>query len=537
MTIKTTFVFVFFAAIAAVLDTACTEKPAAKTETPPASPRSTTSYDEKHRPQFHFSPEKNWMNDPNGLVFYDGEYHFFYQHYPDSSVWGPMHWGHAVSRDLMHWEHLPIALYPDSLGYIFSGSAVVDRDNTSGFGKDGKPPMVAIFTLHDMQGEKAGRNNYETQGIAYSNDRGRTWTKYAGNPVLPNTENRRDFRDPKVTWDEDSKQWVLALAVGDHLNIYGSKDLKSWVFLSEFGRELGAHGGVWECPDLFKIKVDGTAESKWVLIQNLNPGAPNGGSGAQYFVGNFDGKNFILDEQFARAVPKGRGVWIDYGRDNYAGVTFSDVPAADGRRIFMGWMSNWQYANIVPTEVWRNAATLPRALILKNTPVGYRLFSQPVKELEALRAQATELPHLEVADTYEIAGFNPAQSEFLLHFTLPQGGGGRFGVELSNARGERYRVGYDPAKNQFFSDRTKAGEAAFSKDFVHTAPRFSTEKTVQLHLFFDVASCELFADGGAAAMTDIFFPGEVFTQAKLFSEGGKPVSVQGKAWQLKGIWR
>jgi fructan beta-fructosidase len=388
-------------------------------------------------------------------------------------------------------------------------------------------------------GEKAGRSNYETQGIAYSNDKGRTWTKYAGNPVLPNAENRRDFRDPKVVWDADSKQWVLALAAGDHLKIYGSPDLKTWSHLSDFGRELGAHGGVWECPDLFKIKVEGGDEQKWALIQNLNPGAPNGGSGTQYFVGNFDGKNFVVDEQFARAVPKGQGVWLDYGRDNYAGVTFSDIPPADGRRILMGWMSNWQYAGIVPTTVWRNAATLPRVLTLHKTPEGHRLFSQPAKELEKLRGPAVDLLHTKVAGAHALSGFDPAQSEFLLHVELQEDHAGTFGVELSNARGERYRVGYDAAKNRFFSDRTKAGDAFFSNKFaekIHSAPRFSREKTIRLHLFFDAASCELFADGGATSMTDIFFPSENFTAAKLFSEGGKTAVVQGKIWPLKSIW-
>ena len=293
-----------------------------------------TGYGEQHRPQFHFSPPGHWMNDPNGMVFYEGEYHFFYQHYPDSSVWGPMHWGHAVSADLVHWQQLPIALYPDALGYIFSGSAVVDWNNTSGLGQNGKPPLVAMFTYHNMAAEKAGRKDCESQGIAYSNDRGRTWTKYAANPVLPNPGNRKDFRDPKVIWEEVSRQWVVALAVGDHIEFWGSPDLKKWSHLSDFGKDLGAHGGVWECPDLFPMAVDKSGgdfksppdspQQQWVLIVNLNPGGPNGGSGTQYFVGDFDGKNFTLDADFAKYVPKGKGVWLDLGKDNYAVVTWSD---------------------------------------------------------------------------------------------------------------------------------------------------------------------------------------------------------------------
>jgi sucrose-6-phosphate hydrolase SacC (GH32 family) len=210
-------------------------------------------YSEQHRPQFHFSPPEKWMNDPNGMVYYDGEYHLFYQHYPDSNVWGPMHWGHAASRDMIHWEHLPIALYPDTLGYIFSGSAVVDRNNTSGFGRDGRPPLVAIYTYHDMPGEKAGRPDYQSQAIAYSTDKGRTWTKYAGNPVIPNPLKNKDFRDPKVFWHEPSARWVMALAAFDHIEFWTSPDLKKWQHRSDFGRGLGEHDGVWECPDLFAL--------------------------------------------------------------------------------------------------------------------------------------------------------------------------------------------------------------------------------------------------------------------------------------------
>jgi fructan beta-fructosidase len=287
---------------------------------------------ETYRPQYHFTPQTGWMNDPNGMVYYEGEYHLFYQHYPDSTVWGPMHWGHAVSQDLIHWQHLPVALYPDKLGYIFSGSAVVDWNNTSGLGTAEAPPMVAIYTYHDPGGERQGRIDFQTQGIAYSVDKGRTWTKYEKNPVLPNP-GIRDFRDPKVSWNEVSKQWVMTLAVKDHIEFYGSPDLKKWSKLSEFGNTIGAHGGVWECPDLFSLK-DGEGNSKWVLFVSINPGGPQGGSATQYFIGNFDGKNFMPQDTLAR--------WIDYGADNYAGVTWSDIPASDGRRLFIGWMSNWQ---------------------------------------------------------------------------------------------------------------------------------------------------------------------------------------------------
>ena len=500
------------------------------------------AYREPHRPQFHFTPPAKWMNDPNGMVFYEGEYHLFYQHYPDSNVWGPMHWGHAVSTDLVHWEHLPIALYPDSLGYIFSGSAVVDWNNTSRLGQGGRPPLVAIFTYHNMPAEKAGRNDFQYQGIAYSNDKGRTWTKYAGNPVVPNTGNIRDFRDPKVIWHEDSKQWIMVFAAFDHVKFWGSKDLKKWEHLSDFGKNRGSHRGVWECPDLFPLQVDDTGETKWVLLLSINPGGPNGGSATQYFVGHFNGKSFTLDDAFEPSVKGEKAVWLDYGRDNYAGVTWSDIPKEDGRRLFLGWMSNWDYATVVPTTAWRSAMTLPRTLTLKKTGGDYRLFSQPVRELETLRATSHKMGQTEITGTLDLTAqlaISAAQMELVLDFELPAEATTDFGVELSNSKGERYRVGYDAVKNQFYSNRTKAGQHAFSEKFataVHTAPRLSTGKTVRFHLFFDVASAELFADGGATVLTDIFFPGAVFDTAKIYVEKGGVKLSNGEVYILKSVW-
>jgi fructan beta-fructosidase len=420
---------------------------------------------------------------------------------------------------------------------------VVDWNNTSGFGKDGQPPVVAIFTYHDMAAEKAGRTDYQSQGIAYSNDKGRTWAKYAGNPVIPNPQKIKDFRDPKVIWHEASSQWAMALAVADHVQFWGSKDLKNWAFLSDFGKEQGAHGGVWECPDLFPLKVENSDETKWVLLLSINPGGPNGGSATQYFVGDFDGKNFTLDDSFAPSVQGEKAVWLDCGRDNYAGVTWSDIPKEDGRRLFMGWMSNWDYATVVPTLAWRSAMTLPRALTLQKTSAGYRLFSLPVKELQMLRTASHKIENQEIAGEIDLTKrleFPPAQMELTLEIELAEASPANFGIELSNAKGEKYRIGYDAAANKFYSDRTQAGEGAFSKKFaekIHTAPRLSTDKTLRLHLFFDVASAELFADDGATAVTDIFFPSEVFSTVKIYAEKGKVKLSKGEAYSLKSIWR
>jgi fructan beta-fructosidase len=485
---------------------------------------------EPHRPLFHFTPQKAWMNDPNGMVYFEGEYHLFYQYYPDSTVWGPMHWGHAVSKDLVTWEHLPIALYPDELGYIFSGSVVVDWKNTSGFGKNGKPPLVAMFTHHKDEWEKAKRNDFQYQSLAYSNDKGRTWTKYKGNPVIGNPTSIRDFRDTKVTWHAPSQKWVMALAAGDHLRIYNSPNLKDWTLQSEFGKGLGAHGGLWECPDLFPIKIEGTQTEKWVLLENMNPGAANGGSGTQYFIGAFDGQKFEVDKTVAAQLPH----WLDFGRDNYAGVTYSDIPDTDGRRIFIGWMSNWDYAQVVPTQNWRSAMTIPRTLTLRNTAKGLRLCSEPVRELQKLRTNPLTINAVELNGKQKLAATAHA-CEVELEVTFPADAlRGSVGVELKNSKGEIYRVGFDGSSNRYFSDRRRAGKSNFSDKFasrVHYAPSLNTTETIKMHFFFDRASCEFFADGGEAVLTDIFFPNEDFTSISVFQEGAS-CRVSGNTWNL-----
>jgi len=497
-------------------------------------------YTEQHRPGFHFTPPEHWMNDPNGMFYYEGEYHLFYQYYPGDTVWGPMHWGHAVSTDLVHWQHLPVALYPDELGYIFSGSAVVDWRNSSGLGRDGKPPIVAIFTYHNPELAKAGGKNHEYQGIAYSNDRGRTWTKYHANPVLPNTQKLQDFRDPKVFWHRDSQKWVMALSANDHVQLWGSTNLTDWDYLSEFGRDWGAHAGVWECPDLVRMTVAGSETSRWVLILNLNPGGPQGGSGTQYFVGDFDGKTFVLDESFKRDLNREGALWLDTGADNYAGVTWSDVPASDDRKLFIGWMSNWQYAQVVPTDPWRSAMTLPRTLTLHKTPAGYRVFSQPVRELQNLRIASRPVGVLSIAagESRTITtDFPISQSELVLEFKLPAVDS-NVGIELSNDRGERYRFGYDSRGKQFYSDRTESGDFSFSDEFarVHYSTRLTDKPRLKLHVFIDAASMEVFADGGANVMTDTFFPTDTFNRLEVFSRGEGTTVMKGTVYRLSNIW-
>ncbi|MEM6841276.1 MAG: glycoside hydrolase family 32 protein [Bacteroidota bacterium] len=485
---------------------------------------------DQYRLVYHFSPPEQWMNDPNGMVFYDGEYHLFYQHYPDSNVWGPMHWGHAVSQDLVHWEHLPVALYPDSLGYIFSGSAVVDHNNTSGLGTDGNPPLIAIFTYHNPAEEDGDQDDYvQTQGLAYSNDRGRTWVKYEGNPVI-DSPGIKDFRDPKVFWYEADQQWVMILAVADRVHLYESPNLIEWKYLSEFGENSGSHGGVWECPDLFQLATD-SGEERWVLLLSINPGGPNGGSATQYFVGNFDGTTFTNDN------PEDMSLWLDYGKDNYAGVTWSDIPSQDGRRIFMGWMSNWQYGQEVPTYTWRSAMTVPRTLHLVKTEVGFRVASRPAAELEMLRQNSVALEATTLEGEQNISGQlnQPSPTlELKVEFDLSEATASEIGIKLANSLGEEIITGYDLGEQEYFVDRKNAGKTDFSADFPgrFTASQVGEGNRLSIHLFIDVASVELFGDNGTAVMSNIFFPNEDFTQVSLFAQGGKVQVTEGQLYNL-----
>ena len=485
-------------------------------------------YSEDHRPQFHFSPKENWMNDPNGMFFYEGEYHLFYQHYPDSNVWGPMHWGHAVSKNLIHWEHLPIALFPDTLGYIFSGSAVVDKNNTSGFGTKDNPPIVAIYTYHNVEGEKTGAIDYQTQGIAYSIDKGRTWKKYEQNPVLGNP-GIKDFRDPKVDWNDDIKGWLMALAVKDHVEFYSSPDLKQWKKLSEFGKTEGVHDGVWECPDFFKMK-DEDGVDKYVLLLSINPGGPNKGSATQYFVGDFDGRNFKSD------TPGNNAGWLDFGTDNYAGVTFSNIDKKDGRRILIGWMSNWLYAQVVPTTIWRSATTVPRVLTLKKFNGIHRLNSEPVVELENIATSGKKINTTYASDTVDVS----SQLDEVITTSIIEGiiSSKNYILEFSNEKAQKIFIGFDAVSNRYFVDRTRSGKTSFSKDFVPVmyAPAIAKGEKSAFKIIIDVASVEVFFDGGATVLTAIFFPDENFTRLKVYTTGENLQIDSMEVRQITSIW-
>ena len=451
-----------------------------------------------YRPRFHFTPQQGWMNDPNGMIYLNGQYHLFFQHYPDGTVWGPMHWGHATSSDLVQWKEQPIALYPDSIGMIFSGSAVLDKNNTSGLARGGIAPLVAIYTQHNMPGEKAGRIDFQNQSIAYSLDEGKTWTKYAGNPVLK-TPNLKDFRDPKVIWHEPTQKWSMSLAVADHVEFYSSPNLINWNKESEIGKNLFAHGGVWECPDLLSFKVNG--QTVWVLLVSMNPGGPNSGSATQYIVGDFDGHTF---KPYTTDIK-----WMDYGPDNYAGVTFSNV---GDRNILIGWMSNWNYANVVPTEKWRSAMTVPRELSLVKQASNsnqFLLVSTPVKELKNAFVQIVSKENV-IPNRIDIKDIKATHFEII----------------LSNTYNEKLIVGYHADKKQFYIDRTNAGVSNFNPGFAAAAvaPRLSFTMNMDLSILLDKTSIELFADGGRTVMTALFFPTFPYTKWEIKSKEKIPAS-------------
>ncbi|MBS7254099.1 glycoside hydrolase family 32 protein [Flavobacterium branchiicola] len=483
---------------------------------------SSLAEEQMYRPNFHFTPKKGWMNDPNGMFFANGYYHLFYQHYPDGNKWGPMHWGHAISKDLIKWEELPIAIYPDKDKYIFSGSAVVDTHNTSGLGTGKTAPIIAVYTLHDMTKEKEGKIDVEQQDIAFSNDNGITWQKFEeGNPVVKNP-GIRDFRDPKVSWDETHKQWIMVLAAQDRAQFYKSSNLKNWEFVSEFGKNIGAHGGVWECPDFFEIKVEGTKEKKWVLIVNLNPGGPNGGSGVQYFVGDFDGKTFTMDNSFAERVKNEKGVWTDYGKDNYAGVTWNNVPTSDGRRLFIGWMSNWDYAQQVPTTAWRSSTTIPRELQLIKKGNYYNLISKPVRELDNYVAETISAKSLNGKGNLTLVkdGFNDL-TQSVISLDLKNLKQSNYTFRLSNLDGESLSFGLNNKENYLFIDRSKAGKIDFSDKFASTVSKAfleGSQKSAAFKIVLDKTSIEIFYNNGEKVMTEIFFLNKPFSALSISSK-------------------
>lgn len=457
------------------------------------------------RALYHFAPPTNWMNDPNGMVYTNGEYHLFYQYHPASDVWGPMHWGHAVSKDLINWQHLPVALYPDDHGMIFSGSAVVDKNNTAGFGRNS---IVAIFT-HDKDGT-------ESQSLAYSTDSGRTWMKYAGNPVLFARSGTPDFRDPKVFWygQNDSGHWVMCLAVRDRIMFYISPDLIHWTYSGSFGPGYGSTTGVWETPELFEIRVDDGTETRWVLVVGLQNGAPAGGSGTQYFVGTFDGKTFTSEN------PPETVLWADYGADYYAAQSWNDEP--NGRRLLIAWMNNWDYARVIPSSGQRGIFSLIREVSLMQTVDGIRLVSKPIPEYQNLRRKHLHWENeIVTPEVNLLADVHGRSLEIFAEFKVTDEVD-CFGFHVLLGKDEQTTISYSIKDKQLSMDRTKSGIVDFKDSFArnHLAELLPIENMIRLHIFVDSSSVEVFANDGQVTFTESVFPSEDSQGLELFVQGG-----------------
>ena len=500
-----------------------------------------TTNTDYYRPSYHFTPLYGWMNDPNGMVYKDGEYHLYFQYNPYGSKWGNMHWGHAVSKDLVHWEHLDPAIARDPVGHIFSGSSVIDKKNTAGFGKNA---IIAIYTNNSV-------NHDEVQCIAYSNDNGRTFTKYEGNPVLTPFDGLKDFRDPKVFWYEKGKCWYMIVSADKETRFYKSKNLKKWSYVSAFGKGLGQQPCQYECPDFFQLPVNGDKKKmKWVMTMNINPGCWFGGSATEYFVGDFDGKKFTCPD--ANEVK-----WLDWGKDHYATVTFSNT----GDRVLgITWMSNWQYANLTPFKQNRGANGLPRELKLYEKNGKYYISEDVAPEVYALRKDTKNLADASVADAKEFAGVAANMNgAFEIEADVTPDANGIAGIEISNNKRERTLIYFDMKQGKVVMDRTESGLSDFGKqavphdielawdkqlaaegkqpariansinyknDFALAtwAPLSLCEdgkKTYHVDIFVDKSSVELFVDGGRIAMTNLVFPVAPYENVKLYTQGGK----------------
>lgn len=486
-----------------------------------------TAFNQPYRPQYHFSPREHWTNDPNGLVYFEGEYHLFFQYNPFGDEWGHMSWGHAVSTDLLHWKQLPVALKEENGIMIFTGSAVVDSRNTSGFCLANKPCLVAVYTGY--MPAKGSRPSLQTQNVAFSNDRGRTWTKYSGNPVLD--LHMSDFRDPKVFWYAPTRRWIMAVSLpNDHkVRFYSSDNLKHWSQLSDFG-PAGATGGQWECPELFELPIAGEPnQSRWILKVGLNPGARLDGSGEQYFVGQFDGNRFTNDNSASTVL------WTDYGKDCYCALTFNGLPANQAP-VMMGWMDNWQYAASLPTSPWRGQMTIPRKLSLRRTGDGIRLFQEPVDSIAQLRMQHVESDNQTVEQinhSFEYSHIAQGHT-FELNANMSVGTAQQIGWRLLQQDGTVALVGYDRHSGTIFIDRTHSGLIRFNPAFPsRMEARLKIADPLRLRILVDRCSIELFADNGRIAMTALVFPPAAAQGVEAYAKNGNAGLLSATLWALK----
>ena len=482
-----------------------------------------STYNEPYRPQVHFSPRSNWTNDPNGLVYFRGEYHLFFQYNPFGDQWGHMSWGHAVSRDLLHWHELPVAIPEENGIMIFTGSVVVDSANSSGFCAVAKACLVAVYTgdANTPQGHR------ETQNLAYSLDNGRTWTKYEKNPVLD--LHLTDFRDPGVFWDDASHRWIMTVSLPkEHkVRLYSSTNLKDWTQLSDFG-PAGDVAGVWECPNLLRVPSENGKESIWAMKVGLNPGAPQGGSGEQYFFGSFDGKSFTASTE------AGAHGWTDYGKDDYCAISYNGLPKGE-KPALIGWMSNWQYAAKLPTTPWRGQMSLPRRLTFVRDKAGLALRQEPV--IAPLRGKSFSLAWSSLSSSSRGALGQSAVIPYELELQFGHADQQVFGVRLYSDEQHWTEIGFDTNKGEFYIDRTRSG-ATVTADFpARTTAPLAAGRTYDLRLIVDRSSVEAYAQNGTIAMTDLIYPLSADSMIRFFPQDAKPVGFSGRLWELKSIWK
>ena len=489
-------------------------------------------FEEPHRPQFHYTPPHHWMNDPNGLVYHQGTYHLFHQYNPQGAQWGHMSWYHATSEDLVHWTHKGVALPEEGNEMIFSGGAVVDHANTSGFGPTAdSSPLVAIYTSHFTFSDDSTN---QAQSLAYSTDGGETWTKYDGNPVLDHPD--PEFRDPNVFWYAPDQRWIMAVTLSEQRKVqfYASDDLKTWTHLSDFG-PVGATGGIWECPALFRVPIAGTDRSQWVLEVDLGSQSVAGGSGAQYFVGDFDGTTFTAHEGSLKEGPN----WVDYGPDFYATIPWNNVPEADGRTLWLGWMNNWNYAQQIPTSPWRSAQTLPRSLHLRPVDGELRLAQNPVAELQQLRTRHTHLEGRPLSPgTTSLREDGIAGRTLELVAEFEPGDAETVGLHIRAGEDEQTAIGYDADAGTVFVDRTASGLVDFHDTFAarNAAPLALRNGRIKLRVFVDRSSVEVFANDGIRVLTHRIFPDSTSDGVSLFATGGPARLARLDAWTLRSIW-
>ena len=482
----------------------------------PAFPQIKPLYKEQYRPRFHFSPATNWCNDPNGLVCYNRTYHLFYQHNPFGNGWGHMTWAHSISKDLVHWKHLPIAIAEENGIMIFSGSCVADKNNTSGLGKKGRPPMIAVYTGHI-------ENKNQSQHIAYSTDNGINWTKYEKNPVLDLS--KKDFRDPKVFWYEPKKYWVMSVMfpVEHVVQFYSSKNLKEWNHLSGFG-PAGDTSGVWECPDLTQVPVEGQpGKKKWLLQMSMN-------AAMQYFVGEFNGIVFTNEN------PADKIFRPDYGPDFYAAIAYNQLPSLQ-LPVSIGWLNNWNYAGDIPTTPWKGAMSLPRNLSVKKVNNEWVLLQNPLPALKTLRTKAIVLKKETISKTKLL---DIKSQQFEMELILEPSSGSACGLRIARSANGFFEIGYDASRQLLYIDRSKCGLHTFNTSFEKLS-RFETplvlnNHLLQLHIFFDHSIVEVFANNGEAVLTAQIFPGENDNGMELFSSNGKSTLIRAALWTINSIW-